>query len=313
MVIFDSTNNFNNQIKGMLHISIMDIDYLMSKYSQTLKTRIPADYVCAFENELERRKNEDKLSEQYYSVLKLGIETDSDEELLKIIKSEIKQGNLFTKNNLQSIKREDLEDLISQLKNKNGQLSDEELYKLRSYMMVDFIFNAIETSNRCIEHLYEAPASLYTAREYKNNMSDLEAIGLSSNIVESDYFENNERRLLYYERFKQMPKHYEGYPIYHFLCKDVKTGEDIALGLCYFAEEVANTVGGYYYRDIIDATEDFDILWNVTMEKISPVADTFDEVKVEYERMLSEGVSTEEINSAMIELFASRINDQKRN
>ena len=66
MVIFDTTNNFNNQIKGMLYISIMDVDYLMQKYqASVLKSMIPSDYVEAFEDELEQRKNEYSLSVQY--------------------------------------------------------------------------------------------------------------------------------------------------------------------------------------------------------------------------------------------------------
>lgn len=112
-----------------------------------------------------------------------------------------------------------------------------------------------------------------------------------------------ERKLLYYDRFQRMPRHYNGAPIFHFIFKDVKTGEDITLGACYFAEEVSKTIGGLYYEDIVEATNDFDILWNLSDERIRPVADTFDEVQVEYQRMINEGVTLEEINSAMIILF----------
>ena len=73
-----------------------------------------------------------------------------------------------------------------------------------------------------------------------------------------------------------MPRHYNGAPIFHFICKDVKTGEDVTLGACYFAEEVSKTIGGHYYEDIVEATNDFDILWSLSDERISPVADTFD-------------------------------------
>ena len=138
MVIFDTTNNFNGQIKGMLYMSMMDVDYLAQKYQISfLKSRIPLDYVEAFEDELEQRKNEYRLSVQYYSILTLGIETAEDEELLKIIKNEVEQGNLFTRSHLQSISREDLKDLIKSLGSHLAQLSNEELYQLRSYMMSD--------------------------------------------------------------------------------------------------------------------------------------------------------------------------------
>lgn len=78
------------------------------------------------------------------------------------------------------------------------------------------------------------------------------------------------------------------------------------MGSCCFAEEVSNLLGRHYYYDITDATNDFDILWNLSDEKISPVTDTFEEVKVEYQRMINEGVPPEEINSAMITLFQEK-------
>ena len=115
-----------------------------------------------------------------------------------------------------------------------------------------------------------------------------------------------ERKLLYYDRFQRIPRHYNGAPIFHFMCKDVKTGEDVTLGACYFAEEVSKTIGGHYYEDIVEATNDFDILWSLSDERISPIADTFDEVQAEYQRMINEGVSPEEINSAMITLFQQK-------
>ena len=118
--------------------------------------------------------------------------------------------------------------------------------------------------------------------------------------------QSTERKLLYYDRFQRMPRHYNGAPIFHFMCKDVKTGEDVTLGVCYFAEEVSKTIGGHYYEDIAEAINDFDILWSLSDERISPVADTFDEVQTEYQRMISEGVSPEEINSAMITLFQQK-------
>ena len=32
VVIFDTTNNFDNQIKVVLYMSMMDVDYLVQKY-----------------------------------------------------------------------------------------------------------------------------------------------------------------------------------------------------------------------------------------------------------------------------------------
>ena len=116
-----------------------------------------------------------------------------------------------------------------------------------------------------------------------------------------------ERKLLYYDHFQRMPRNYNGAPIFHFMCKDVKTGEDVILGACCFAEEVSEAVGGYYYEDIVEATNDFDILWNLSNERIRPIADTFNEVQAEYQRLINDGVSPEEINSAMITLFQQKM------
>ncbi len=188
MVIYDTNNNFNNSIKGMLHISMMDVDYLVHKYQLPgLKEMIPSDYVDAFESELEERKNEGQLSEQYYAILSLGIETDEDEELLRIIKSEVEQGNLFTKSDLQSIKRKDLEDLINPLKSRESELSDEELYKLRSYLMDKYIIESIEKANRNLEAFKQFRSYTYS-NSYNTIVTNLESIGLSKDIVELDYF-----------------------------------------------------------------------------------------------------------------------------
>lgn len=121
-----------------------------------------------------------------------------------------------------------------------------------------------------------------------------------------------ERKLLYYDRFQRMPRHCNGEPIFHFMCKDVKTGVDFILGSCFFADEASSVLGGHYYSDITEATHDFDILWNLSDERISPVADTFEEVQAEYQRMLSEGVTLEEINVAMMTLFHEKKQSKKR-
>ncbi len=114
------------------------------------------------------------------------------------------------------------------------------------------------------------------------------------------------RKLLYYDRFQRTPKHYMGEPVYHFFFKDVETGEDIILGQCYYAKEVSDILDEIYYFDITEATNNYDILWNLSEEKIRPVTDTFKEVQFEYKRMLNNGVDTKDINSEMISLFKEK-------
>lgn len=192
MVIFDNTNNFNNTIKGILYINMMDVDYLMNKYqSALLNSMVLSDYIEVFNQELDQIKNQNKLSEQYYSILSLGIETDEDEQLLKIIKREVEQGNLFTKSLLKSINNDNLKLLIKLLKNNIKQLGNEGLYKLRSYMMAEYIFDIIEISNIYLEKSYDHDISPGTLKLYKNIVSNLEFMGFSSEIVESDYFNDD--------------------------------------------------------------------------------------------------------------------------
>lgn len=115
-----------------------------------------------------------------------------------------------------------------------------------------------------------------------------------------------ERKLLYYDRFQRMPRHYDGAPIFHFLFKDVKTGEDVTIGSCFFAEEASDILGGVYYEDIVEAEKDYDILWNLSDDRIRPVVETFEEVENEYQRMLKDGVSEKEVNSEMIKFFEEK-------
>lgn len=115
-----------------------------------------------------------------------------------------------------------------------------------------------------------------------------------------------ERKLLYYDRFQRMPRHYDGAPIFHFLFKDVKTGEDVTIGSCFFAEEASNFLGGVYYDDIIEAEKDYDILWNLSDDRIRPAAETFEEVQAEYQKMLKNGISEKEVNSEMIKYYKEK-------
>ena len=103
-----------------------------------------------------------------------------------------------------------------------------------------------------------------------------------------------------------MDKHYGGAPIVHFIYKDVKTGQNVTLGSCFFAEGASRALGGRYYNSILDATNDFDILWNVSDDIISPIDNSFDEVQSEYIRLLDEGVSSQEVNSAVIKLYSGK-------
>ena len=34
MVIFDNSNTYNGQVKGLLYLNFMDVDYLLTKYGE---------------------------------------------------------------------------------------------------------------------------------------------------------------------------------------------------------------------------------------------------------------------------------------
>ena len=120
-----------------------------------------------------------------------------------------------------------------------------------------------------------------------------------------------DRRLLYYDNFKKVPQNFNGAPLLHFSFKDVQTGKKIVLETCFYANAVSHLLGGQCYSQITDAVRDYDILWHLSDGVIGPVADTFEEVQTEYRRMLSEGVTLSEINSAMMELFKNKVNSVK--
>ena len=66
-------------------------------------------------------------------------------------------------------------------------ISIKELYKLRSYMMADFIIEEIGKANKLIESLFLTNTHESAKEIYLN----LKHMGLSSEIVESDYFLEN--------------------------------------------------------------------------------------------------------------------------
>lgn len=122
---------------------------------------------------------------------------------------------------------------------------------------------------------------------------------------------NDEKRLLYYERFVQDKFRLNDFTrikVAYLICKDVKTGENVALGHTLFPKEVSKSlaIAEHYYDDIEKITNDYDILWILTEEEISPIPYTFEEVQAEYQRLINEGVKNDEINSTMITLFQDK-------
>lgn len=188
MVIFDNSNTYNGQVKGLLYFNFMDVDYLLTKYGEDeLKKRLPHDYVDHFLAEQSRRNGLDKLDVQYYPILYVAIQTDEDEELLRLIKEEVKEGNLYTKSYLTGITVDTLDNEIRRLLAKKDKLNNEELYALRSYMLSKYVNDNIDKAN---EYTKESQECGWFVHYYEFNQitEDLKKVGASSEIKESDYF-----------------------------------------------------------------------------------------------------------------------------
>ena len=115
-----------------------------------------------------------------------------------------------------------------------------------------------------------------------------------------------ERQLLYYDSYVKTNAEFYGCPIAHFNFKNVKTGENVILGSCFFHKEISKIFPILYYRSILDAKNDFDIIWKISDNTINPVSNTLEELQSEYRRMLIEGVSPIEINGVMVEQYSKK-------
>lgn len=188
MVIFDNSNTYNGQIKGLLYLNFMDVDYLLTKYGEDeLKKRLPHDYVDHFLAEQSRRNGLDKLDVQYYPILYVAIQTDEDEELLRLIKEEVKEGKLYTKSYLTGITVDTLDNEIRRLLAKKDKLNNEELYALRSYMLSKYVNDNINKANEYTKEAQECGGFVHYY-EFNQITEDLKNVGASSKIKESDYF-----------------------------------------------------------------------------------------------------------------------------
>lgn len=203
MVIYDTKNNFNGKIKGMLYLSAYDVDYLLTKYGAELKKKLPEDYTNIFDKEISKREKEDRLSVQWYAMLSLGIETDKDEELLKVIAQEISEGNMLTRKQLQSLSEAELDKKIKEFHLTNGEYSDyspnlspQEIYKIRSYYLSKTILDSMDDANKKIDSLNNDPDAYYKEK-YKQEIAlyleELKHLGADGDIVDSDYFETTEQ------------------------------------------------------------------------------------------------------------------------
>ena len=100
------------------------------------------------------------------------------------------------------------------------------------------------------------------------------------------------KRLLYYERFVQTKFDINDatrIKVAHLVCKDVKNGDIVTLGHTLYPEVVSKSlaIAEHYYDDIDKISNDYDILWNLTDEELSPILHSFEEVQTEYQKLIN--------------------------
>lgn len=222
MVIYDTKNNYENRILGMLYLSVADADYLLNKYTKKgIYEMISTDYAQTFYEEADLASMEGPLSVQYGAIISLGIENERDERIITLIKQEIEEGVIFTKSSLENITESDAHDLISELLKGNESstsamlkdnktrvtyqgdtydLSNEDLYRLRNYLLVLNILEHIEDAKKYKARIDATFGNYeYDEREYQRYhnkymqvIRNLENMGLSSEIYESDILKKEE-------------------------------------------------------------------------------------------------------------------------
>lgn len=116
-----------------------------------------------------------------------------------------------------------------------------------------------------------------------------------------------EKNLLYYFGYKIVSKHYDGHPIYHFYFKSVKTGKDVNLVSCAADIEEPSILGNHFYSNIVDATNDFDILWQISDDKISLLNIPYEEIRKDYLKMIKEGLVPSDINQLFLEQYVNTL------
>lgn len=193
MVIYDNVSCKGTEFRGILYMNAFDADYLIKKYGVNgLKEAIPYDYIDLLDENVKMPQSVDQFSEYYYPLLNLGIQTDEDENLLKLIKSEVKQGNMFTRKKLISIPCATLPDRIAELEEK-GISSLEDIYKKRSYQLSKWINQKMELVRKIEAEGYES--GYFDYNEFSRTTHNLKAVGASSNIIDSDYFDVEDFKL----------------------------------------------------------------------------------------------------------------------
>jgi hypothetical protein len=119
--------------------------------------------------------------------------------------------------------------------------------------------------------------------------------------------QESEKDLLYYcgtnGRCMGRVMLHNGEYIYEHNFLNVKTGESISIVSCSDYENLNKEYYQKVYNDIIEATDDFTILWKFTGKGVMPLNESFEQIKLYYLSLLKLGIPCEYINSIMTEKY----------
>jgi hypothetical protein len=96
---------------------------------------------------------------------------------------------------------------------------------------------------------------------------------------------------------------HNGEYIYEHKFLNVKTGESIFIISCGDYENLNRDYYQKAYNDIMEATDDFAILWKITGKGVMPLNESFNQIKLYYLYLLKLGISCEDINSILTEKY----------
>jgi hypothetical protein len=119
------------------------------------------------------------------------------------------------------------------------------------------------------------------------------------------------KNLLYYLNAKVMTRPFYGQPVIYFNFCCLETKELISLGVCSYNEEIEKITGQKYYKNILDATEHFDILWDASSKDIKPLPTPLDVVYTSYYKMLNAGVDNQSAHNYLLQEY-SNINVKRK-
>ena len=150
------------------------------------------------------------------------------------------------------------------------------------------------------------PSRIISKEKFLGNISFLTEYDMTNNYADYRYIKNHEKELLSYEGYSVKNRHFNGIPIVEFTFKNVR--DESKVRLFQGTETVRLDDGTIIYESILDASNDYDILWKIEknergMDILKPPADSYHFVESEFYRLLNDGIDDSEINEAMMNSF----------